>query len=313
MEGVSQTPAATETTATAAEPTTLREKLEAGRFVISVELDPPRGLNPGRVLAAAKALKEAGVDCINVGDSPLARVRMSPLFMGVLIQQRVGIETVAHFTTRDRNRMALHSDLIGAHILGIRNILCLRGDPPSVGGYNDVIGVWDVSAVGLIRLLKMLNDGLDWTGKAIGQQSSFFIGASANPTAPSAEAERKLLRRKLEAGAQFLMTQAVYDPAVLERFLDEVRPLKLPVLVGILPLNSYGHAEYLHQAVPGIVVPEAVRERLRRAGDGAASEGLAVAREMGALARAKGAGVYIVPAAGHYEAVAQIAADLRRG
>ncbi|MFQ5880078.1 MAG: methylenetetrahydrofolate reductase, partial [Dehalococcoidia bacterium] len=297
----------------ASEPVTLREKLAAGRLVVSVEVDPPRGLNPERALAAAALLKEAGVDCINVGDSPLARVRMSPLFMGVLMQQRVGVETIVHFTTRDRNRMALHSDLVGAHLLGIRNVLCLRGDPPSVGGYSDVIGVWDVSAVGLIRLLKLLNDGVDWTGKPIGQQASFLIGASANPTAASPAAEVKQMRRKLEAGAHFLMTQAVYDPAALEGFLDQVQGLGVPVLVGVLPLNSFGHAEYLHREVPGMVVPEAVRERMRRAGERGLDEGLAIAREVAAVARARGAGVYLVPPAGRYEAAADLVAAMRRG
>lgn len=291
---------------------TLREKLAEGRFVVSVEVDPPRGLDAKRALAAVGLLKEAGADCINVGDSPLARVRMSPIFMGILIQQQLGVETIVHFTTRDRNRMAIHSDLVGAHLLGIRNLLCLRGDPPSVGGYNDVIGVWDINAVGLIRNIKMLNDGLDWTGKAIGQRASFFIGASVNPTAPSPEAESKLLRRKVEAGAQYLMTQAVYDLKVLETFLDRASKLKLPVLVGVLPFSSLGHAEYLNNEVPGIVVPDSVLERMRKAGVDAPAEGLAIARDIIDVARARGAGVYVVPPAGRFEAISQLIADIRR-
>jgi homocysteine S-methyltransferase len=237
---------------------------------------------------------------------------MSPSFLAIMLQQEVGVETIVHFTTRDRNRMAIHSDLIGAHLMGVRNILCLRGDPPSVGGYSDVVGVWDINAVGLVRMLKMLNDGMDWTGKPIGEKGSFFIGASVNPTAPSLEAEMKLLRRKLEGGAQFLMTQAVYDPMILEKFLESTKKLKVPILVGILPLNSSGHAEYLHNEVPGIDVPEGVRERMRRAGDEGYVEGLAIAREAIDVARAAGAGVYIVPPAGRYEAVAQLVASLRQ-
>jgi homocysteine S-methyltransferase len=301
-----------DTATLAKEPATLREKFAAKKFVISVEIDPPRGLSPKRILAAATLLKEAGVDCINVGDSPLARVRMSPTFLAIMLQQQVGVETLVHFTTRDRNRMAIHSDLIGAHLLGVRNVLCLRGDPPSVGGYNDVIGVWDINAVGLVRMLKMMNDGMDWTGKPIGEKASFFVGASVNPTAASLEAEMKLLRRKQEAGAQFLMTQAIYDTEVLANFLESTKKLNVPMLVGILPLNSFGHAEYLNNEVPGIIVPEPVRERMRKAGDDAYLEGFAIAREAIEIARDAGAGVYIVPPAGRYEAVAQLIADLRR-
>src|SRR2546427_4996545 len=164
----------------AAELLTLREKLEAERFVVSVEVDPPHGLSARKAILGTKLLKDAGVDAVNVGDSPTAKVRMSPLAMSVLLKREVGVEVFMHYTTRDRNAMAIHSDMVGAHILGIRNILCLRGDPPSVGGYTDIVGVWDVNAAGLIRYLKMLNDGVDFTGKSVRHQASVSVGGSAH-------------------------------------------------------------------------------------------------------------------------------------
>jgi homocysteine S-methyltransferase len=204
----------------AKEPRTFREKVEAGRFVMTVEVDPPHGLGARKAIEGTKLLKEAGADAVNVGDSPTAKVRMSPLAMSVLLQREVGVEIVMHYTTRDRNAMAIHSDMVGAHVLGIRNILCLRGDPPSVGGYTDIVGVWDVSAVGLIRFLKLLNDGVDFTGKSVGRRAGFFIGGSANLNADPLEPELRLMRRKVEGGAHFFMTQNVFDEKILERFLE---------------------------------------------------------------------------------------------
>lgn len=295
----------------AVQPTTLREKLSAGRFVVSAEVDPPHGLSPRRGLLGAALLKQAGADCINVGDSPTAKVRMSSLAMSLLLQQELGVEVIMHYTTRDRNAMAIHSDMVGAHVLGVRNILCLRGDPPSLGGYRDVIGVWDVSAVGLIRILQLLNEGVDWTGKSIGRQASFFIGAAANPNADPLEPELRLLRRKVEAGAHFVMTQNVFDEKVLERFLDKAKAFRLPIIVGILPLHNYRHAEFLHSQVPGMYIPEAIRERMRRAGDNGPKEGQALARDFMALCREKAQGVYLVPSFGRYELVAELVAEAK--
>jgi homocysteine S-methyltransferase len=291
---------------------TLREKLAAGRLVVSVEIDPPKGLNPRRALEAAAMLKDAGVDCINVGDSPRAQTRMSPLAFALLVQQRVGLETIVHFTTRDRNLAALQADLIGAHVWGLRNILCLRGDPPSGGGYARAVAVWDVSTVGLIRVLKGLNEGMDWVGNSVGQPTSFFIGAAANPTAASLEAEMKLLRRKVLAGADFIMTQAVYDVGALDRFLEAASALKVPILLGVMPLHSLRHAEFLQNELVGIIVPEPVRERMRRAGENGLDEGIALARELLDAARGRVQGVYIMPSFGRYDVAAQLLAELRR-
>lgn len=295
-----------------AEPAALREKLAAGRFVVSVEIDPPHGLSPRKALQGTALIHEAGADAINVGDSPTAKVRMSPLAMAVLLQRELGVETIMHYTTRDRNAMAIHSDMVGAHVLGIRNILCLRGDPPSVGGYTDIVGVWDISAVGLMRVLKLLNEGVDWAGKTVGRRASFFIGASANPNADPLEPELRMMRRKVEAGAHFFVTQNVFDEKVLETFLEGAARFKLPVIVGVLPLANHRHAEFLHTQVPGMYLPEAVRERMRRAGDdGGPREGQAMARDFIALCREKAAGVYLVPSFGRYELVAELVAGAK--
>jgi len=297
----------------AVEPVTFREKLEAGRFIVSVEVDPPHGLGARKAIEGTKLLKDAGVDVINVGDSPTAKIRMSPLAMSTLLMREVGVEIVMHYTTRDRNAMAIHSDMVGAHVLGIRNILCLRGDPPSVGGYTDIVGVWDVSAVGLMRFLKLLNDGVDFTGKSVGRQASFVIGGSANLNADPLEPELRLMRRKVEAGAHFFVTQNVFEEKKLETFLDGAAKFKKPVIVGVLPLANSRHAEFLHNEVPGMFLPDKVRERMRKAGEERGpKEGQAMARDTIALCREKAAGVYLVPSFGRYELVAELVSELGR-
>jgi homocysteine S-methyltransferase len=295
----------------AVEEATLREKLAAGRFVVTAEIDPPRGLNPKRALQGAAKLKLAGIDAINVGDSPLARVRMSPIAMAVLFRQQLGIETIVHVTTRDRNVLALQSDLLGAHVLGLRNVLCLRGDAPSGPGYARAVGVWDVTPVGLIRILKGLNEGIDWAGNAMAQPTSFFVAAAANPTAASLEAETKLLKRKVEAGADFITTQAVYDLEALERFLTQASKLKVPVLLGVMPLHSSRHAEFVHNELAGVVVPDAIRDRMREAGDSGLAEGMAIARETVAAARGGVQGVYLIPSFNRYDVAAELVEELK--
>ncbi len=287
-----------------------REKLAAGHFVVGVEIDPPHGLDPRRGLRMAALMKEAGADVIHVGDNPTARVRMSPWAFSLLLQREVGIETVMHYTTRDRNAMAIHSDMVGAHALGLRNVLCLRGDPPEVGGYRDVIGVWDVSAVGLIRILSLLNEGIDWTGRPIGRPASFFIGAACNPNADPLGPELRLMRRKVEAGAHFFVTQNVFEPERLSQFLGKAKAFGRPIIVGILPLNSLEHVERLRQ-IPGMWLPEKVWERMRRAGPEGRLEGKAIAREMIEACRGQAAGVYLVPTQGNYDLVAELVAEAK--
>jgi homocysteine S-methyltransferase len=296
----------------ARQPQTLGEKLAAGRFVVSVEVDPPHGLSPRRALVGASLFKQANVDCLNIGDSPLARVRMSPVAMAVYLRRELGMETIVHYTTRDRNLIAIHADLVGAHVLGVRNVLCLRGDPPGLGGHTDVVAVWDVGSVQFIRMLKMLNDGVDWTGKSVGQTASFLIGGSANPNTDAIKAELNLMRRKVEAGAHFFMTQVMYDPERLERFLEQTAKFKVPIIVGILPILSQRQAEFLHYQAPGITIPQEALQRLLGASeDRVAAEGLAMARDVLAVARAKAAGVYIVPSFGRYEPLLDLVAEAK--
>ena len=291
---------------TGAKTRTLREKLADGEFVVSVELDPPRGLNPRKALEGAAHLKALGTDTINIGDSPMARVRMSAIALAVLIQQRVGIETIIHFTSRDRNLMAIQSDLLGAHALGIRNVIALTGDPPSTGEYARATGVWDVDSVGLIRVLKMLNQGTDWAGNSIGKGTEFFVACAANPTADDVGVEVDRVRRKVEAGADLLMTQQLYSADVLREFLERLGPTGLPVLVGIMPLQSHRHAEFIHNELAGVSVPEDVRERMRLAGENGIAEGIALARELLEQCRPYVNGAYLVPSFGRYEVVGEL-------
>ena len=285
---------------------TLREKLAAGEFVVSVELDPPRGLNPRKALEGAAHLKALGADTINIGDSPMARVRMSAISLAVLIQQRVGIETIIHFTSRDRNLMAIQSDLLGAHALGIRNVIALTGDPPSTGEYARATGVWDVDSIGLIRVLKMLNSGTDWAGNSIGKGTDFFVACAANPTADDVAVEVDRVRRKVEAGADLLMTQQLYSADVLREFLERLGPTGLPVLVGIMPLQSHRHTEFIHNELAGVSVPDDVRERMRLAGENGVAEGIALARELLEQCRPYVNGTYLVPSFGRYEVVGEL-------
>lgn len=287
-------------------PQTLREKLAAGTFVVSVELDPPRGLNPRKALEGAAHLKALGADSINIGDSPMARVRMSAIALAVLMEQRTGIETIIHFTSRDRNLMAIQSDLLGAHALGIRNVIALTGDPPSSGEYARATGVWDVDSIGFIRILKMLNSGTDWAGNSIGKGTDFWVACAANPTADNVDLEVDRVRRKIEAGADALMTQQIYSAEILRSFLEKLGPIEIPVLVGIMPLQSHRHTEFIHNELAGVFVPEDVRERMRMAGENGVAEGIAQARELLEQCRPFVQGTYLVPSFGRYEVVGEL-------
>jgi homocysteine S-methyltransferase len=289
-----------------AKPRTLREKLALGEFVVSVELDPPRGLNPRKALEGAAHLKALGADCINIGDSPMARVRMSAIALAVLMEQRTGIEPIIHFTSRDRNLMAIQSDLLGAHALGIRNVIALTGDPPSSGDYARATGVWDVDSIGFIRILKMLNSGTDWANNSIGKGTDFWVACAANPTADSIDLEVDRVRRKIEAGADALMTQQVYSAEILKSFLDRLGPIDIPVLVGIMPLQSHRHTEFIHNELAGVFVPDDVRERMRLAGENGVAEGIAQARELLEECRPFVQGTYLVPSFGRYEVVGEL-------
>jgi homocysteine S-methyltransferase len=296
-------------------PTRLREKLERGEFVVSVEIDPPKGLNPAKALDGACLLQAAGVDFINVADSPMARVRMSALTLCYLIQHRTGVETLLHLTTRDRSLMGLQSELLGAHAVGVRNIIALTGDPPSLGDYPDSSAVYDVDSIGLIRILARLNEGNDSAGASIGRPAAFTIACAVDPTRADLAHEAERLRAKLAAGAHVAMTQPIYDPAVWERFLAVygVERLPVPVLAGILPLQSSRHAEFLHNEVPGITLSDEARERMRRAGPDGRREGVAMAQELLQALRPLVQGVYLMPSFGRYEVAAEVLEVLGAG
>src|SRR5215210_1490860 len=295
-------------------PTRLREKLDQGEFVVSVEIDPPKGLNPTKALEGACLLQEAGVDFINVADSPMARVRMSALTMCYLIQHRTGVETILHFTTRDRSLMGLQSELLGAHAVGVRNIIALTGDPPSLGDYPDSSAVYDVDSVGLIRILERLNTGADSAGASIGRPAGFTIACAVDPTRADLEHEAGRLRAKLKAGAHVVMTQPIYDPTSWSRFLDAygVERLPVPVLAGILPLQSSKHAEFLHNEVPGITLSDEARQRMRLAGPDGRREGVKMAQELLQELRPLVQGVYLMPSFGRYEVAAEVLDVLQR-
>ena len=292
--------------ALAEEPTEIARKINE-KFVVSVEIDPPKGLNPSKALDGARMLKEAGVDVINVADSPMARVRMSALTLCYLIQAEVGIETIVHFTTRDRSLMGLQSELLGAHAAGVRNILALTGDPPSLGDYPGTTAVNDVDSIGLIRILNRLNAGTDSAGASIGRMASFTIACAIDPTKADLVDEAKRLHQKIDAGAHFVMTQPIYDVEVWRRFLEHYgEEIPVPVMIGILPLQSSRHAEFLHNEVPGITLSELARERMRKAGAGGRQEGVKMAQELLAELRPYAHGVYLMPSFGRYEVAAEV-------
>jgi len=287
----------------------LREKLAAGRFVVTAEVDPPRGLDPQRALAGAALLKEAGVDAINVGDTSLARPQMSAIALAIMIQQQVGIETIVHCITRDRNLLALQGDLMGMHALGLRNVLCLRGHVPRGAGTR-AVGIWEVTSVGLIGILKGMNEGVDATGERLDEATSFFIGGAATPAAPL-EVEEKLIRQKKEAGVDFVITQPVYEAALVKRYVEAVGHLDVPIILGVMPLLSHRNAEFIQREMTGVSIPEEARERMRRAGDEAPAEGLKMARELIEAVREKVSGVCVMSSLSRFDVAAELVAGLR--
>ncbi|HEX9591967.1 MAG TPA: bifunctional homocysteine S-methyltransferase/methylenetetrahydrofolate reductase [bacterium] len=258
-------------------------KLAAGRFTTSVEITPPRGPDAAEVLAACRRLQEAGIDIVNIPDGPRASARMGAQHLAILIERELGLETCLHYTCRDRNLLAMQSDLLGLGALGIRNLLAVTGDPPKMGDYPDATAVFDIDAVGLTHLAATTNRGLDMGGNPIGKPTAFCIGVGANPGAVSLDTELDHFRDKVEAGADFAITQPVFDPAVLLRFMERIATFRIPILAGIWPLVSFRNAEFMANEVPGVVVPAQVLERMRAASDrskeAARDAGLAIARE----------------------------------
>ncbi len=299
-----------------AKPTRLQEALEADRLAITVEIDPPRTISCHKVLAGARLVAEAGADVVNVADSPMARMRMSPWAVCHLIQQEVGIETVLHFPTRGRNILRVQGDLLAAHALGIRNIFVIMGDPTSIGDYPDAMDNFDIVPAGLIRLIKQgLNAGIDHAGRELGRRASFFVGGALNLMPSDLERGLDNARQKIEAGVDFFITQPVYDAEAAHRFLESYEsrfgPFPVPVMVGLLPLYSLRHARFLHNEVPGITISDEAFRRLEAAGDEAAREGVRISVEVVEAVRPWASGIYITPPFGRYNLAAEIIEAVR--
>ncbi len=288
-------------------------KIACGEFVRSVEIVPPRGVDASAMLQGVAALARAGVDAVNVPDGPRAQSRMGALMTSLLIEQRVGIETVTHYCCRDRNLLGMLSDLLGASAMGIRNLLIITGDPPKMGPYPDATAVFDIDSIGLTNLVSRLNHGVDPGGHTIGKPTSFVIGVGVNPAAIDPAHELRRFEWKVDAGAEFAITQPVFDPLQLERFIASTAHVRIPVVAGIWPLVSARNAEFLANEVPGVIVPDEVLARMRRASerskDHAVAEGIAIAREM--LERVRGAvrGVQVSAPFGKVELALDVLGD----
>ena len=292
-------------------PSQLAQKLGRDQFVVSVEMDPPRGLSVHKLLAGASLLAEAGADVINVADSPMARMRMSPWAVCSVIQRQFNIETVLHFPTRGRNVLRVQGDLLAAHALGIRNVFVVMGDPTEIGDFPDAMDEYDLVPSGLVKLIKQgFNAGLDHAGVEIGQPTSFFVGCAVNLVSQDIDREIKNLRRKVQAGADFVLSQPIYQPErarfFLERYADLAGNLAVPILVGVLPLNGPRHASYLNNEVPGIDIPESILRRMQLAGENAPNEGIRVALELIEEMRSWASGIYLMPAFNRYDLAAEI-------
>jgi len=293
-------------------PTQLASKLAQGKFVTAVEMDPPRGLATQKLLAGASMLAEAGADVIDVADSPMARMRMSPWAVCDLIQRKAGVETTLHFPTRGRNILRVQGDLLASHALDVRNVFVVMGDPTSIGDYPDAMDNYDLVPSGLIKLIKQgFNLGLDHSGADIGQPTNFFVGCALNLNPHDMGEEIKNLRRKLKAGADFALTQPIYDISHLHKFKQayeesEGQKLSLPVLVGVLPLASLRHANFLQAEVPGIDIPREAFQRMEEAGENGAALGVKLAVELAQQVREQAQGIYIMPAFGRYDRAAEI-------
>ena len=292
-------------------PSGLAQKLTNGEFVIAVEMDPPRGLSTHKLIAGASLLADAGADVIDVADSPRARMRMSPWAVCNLIQTRFGIETTLHFPTRGRNLLRVQGDLLAAHAINIRNVFVVMGDPTAIGDYPDANDSYDLVPTGLIRLIKEgFNTGVDHAGGEIGQPTTFFVGAALNLCPSDYDREIRILRKKLDAGADFFLTQPIFEVDRARDFLayyaERHGELTKPLLAGVLPLVTDRHARFLHNEVPGIVIPQEIQDRMANAGEDMLGEGKRIAVELIREIRKTFQGVYIIPSFNRFDMIAEI-------
>ena len=273
------------------------------KFVVSVELDVPRGFDMSTVIEGARYLSNAAVDAINITDGARARLRVGPVVLAHQVQTQAGIEAMMHLATRDRNMISLQSELMNAHLLGIRNVLCITGDPTRIGDYPQATSVFDIDSSGLIRAAQAMNRGTDLMGNNLGEATSFCIACAANPVAGNMDGELRKLEKKIEAGAQVVYTQPLYAMQTLEEFLRRIEGWRIPVMLGILPLRSYRHAEFLHNEIPGMHIPIDVRNHLRAAGEQGAARGVELATSFLRGAKSGVSGVYLMPPFRKYDLV----------
>jgi homocysteine S-methyltransferase len=285
--------------------------VENGTFVTLVEIVPPRGIDCSREIEGARLLAQLGVHAINVPDSPRASARMSAQSLCIQIQQHTGIETILHYTCRDRNVLSIQSDLLGASSIGLRNILCLTGDPPKLGNYPDATAVFDVDAIGLVNIVRRLNHGMDIGNNSIGASTNFTIAVAANPGVPDIEHELRRFTYKVEAGAEYAITQPVFDLRLLEEFLNRIENFRIPVIAGIWPLTSLRNAEFMKNDLR-VSMPEEIMLRMAQAGtpDAARKEGIRIAQEMLEAVRPLVQGVQVSAPFGRYTAAAEVIASV---
>ncbi|MDY6872900.1 MAG: bifunctional homocysteine S-methyltransferase/methylenetetrahydrofolate reductase [Chloroflexota bacterium] len=297
-------------------PSKLAQKLAVGEFAVAVEVDPPRGLSTHKLMAGASLLADAGADVIDVADSPRARMRMSPWAVCDLIQSNFGVETTLHFPTRGRNLLRVQGDLLAAHAINIRNVFVIMGDPTAIGDYPDANDSYDLVPTGLIRLIKEgFNAGVDHAGGEIGQPTTFFVGAALNLSPKDPDRQIRILRKKLGSGADFFMTQPIFDVeealAFLKRYEDQYGPLEKPILAGILPLVTDRHARFLHNEVPGITIPQSIQDRMAKAGEDMNAEGARIALELVEEVKQHFQGIYLVPSFNRFDLVAGVVAQAK--
>jgi len=286
------------------------QKIANGEFVTTIEITPPKGPNPDAMVESVRSIKAAGVDAVNVPDGPRAQNRMGAIAVAILLQQRVGIETVLHYCCRDRNLLGMHSDLLGCAALGVRNLLLITGDPPKMGPYPDATAVFDIDSIGLTNMVHLMNRGLDLGENPFGEPTTFTIGVGVNPGHLDLEYELRRLEWKVKAGAEYAITQPVFDVRQLEHFLGRIETLHLPIVAGIWPLLSYRNAQFMNNEVPGVSVPDDVMERMRIASEKSKEhglrEGVAIARETLSQVRDRVAGVQVSAPLGRVDLALQV-------
>ncbi|HEY9165221.1 MAG TPA: bifunctional homocysteine S-methyltransferase/methylenetetrahydrofolate reductase [Candidatus Kryptonia bacterium] len=283
----------------------LSEKI-GKKFVATVELDIPRGLDISSVIEGARFCKENGIDAVHITDGARARIRMSPLVISHRVQTETGIEAITHLTTRDRNMIGLQADLLGAHALNLRNILVITGDPAKIGDLPQAKSVFDIDSIGLIKIVKSMNCGRDSMGNPIGESTSFMIACAANPSADDFAYEIDKLAQKVESGADVIVTQPIYEMETFTKFMKAVEPMHTPVILGVLPLRSFKHAEFLHHEIPGISIPARIREKMRSSGEKATETGIEISADILREVKKSVAGAYLLPPFKKYDVAIRV-------